>query len=151
MAHGVRQKLAATALLGLVLGGGVAVAQWSALGVGGGAVSAGAPVVVTVHGGSVPADLHPGATGDLALALDNPNGYAVRFTEMTGGAVTPSAASCPAGAVALVDGPVDLVVPAHADGHAEVLEDVVRMARSAPDGCQGATFSIEVSLVGTQA
>lgn len=151
MAHDVRAKLAATVLFGVVVGGGVAVAQWSSLGVGEGGASAGVTVDVTVTGGSAPADLHPGATGDLAVELDNPNDYAVRFTSVDGGAVTPSTSACPADAVALVGGPVDLVVPAHAEGHPAVLDDVVRMDRSAPDGCQGVTFSIEVDLTGEQA
>lgn len=151
MAHGVRQKLAATALAGLVFGGGVALAQWTAVGVGGGGVLAGSPVDVSVAGGSAVADLYPGSTGDLAIELDNPNDYAVHFTAVDGGAVTPSTTACPSDAVALLDGPVDLVVPAHAQAHPEVLDDVVRMARTAPDSCQGATFSIEVDLTGEQA
>lgn len=151
MAHRVRAKLAATALFGLALGGGVALAQWSAVGVGGGGVVAGSPVDVTVVGGSATADLHPGSSGDLAVELDNPNDYAVRFTSVAGGSVSPSVPSCPSGAVALMAGPVDVVVPAGADDHPAVLDDVVRMDRSAPDGCQGATFSIEVSLTGEQA
>lgn len=150
MAHGVRRKLAVSTVFGLALGGGVALAQWTATGVGGGGAFASASVDVTVTGGPAAADLYPGSTGDLAVELDNPNGYAVRFTTMTGGVVTPSTGTCPAAAVALVDGPVDVVVPAHADGHPVVLDDVVRMDRSAPDGCQGATFSIEVALTGTQ-
>ena len=151
MAHHVRTKLAATLLFGLALGGGVAVAQWSAVSVGGGGVLAGSPVDVTVDGGSAIADLYPGSSGDLAVELDNPNDYAVRFTSVDGGAVTPSTSACPADAVALVGGPVDLVVPAHAEGHPAVLDDVVRMDRSAPDGCQGVTFSIEVDLTSEQA
>lgn len=151
MAHHVRARSAATVLFGLVLGGGVALAQWSSLGVGEGGAAAGTTVDVTVSGGSAPADLHPGATGDLAVELDNPNDYAVRFTSVAGGSVTPSSPSCPSGAVTLVPGPVNLVVPAGADDHPAVLDEVVRMDRSAPDGCQGATFAVEVSLTGTQA
>lgn len=150
MAHDARQKLAALALAGLVLGGGVALAQWSATGVGRGGVLAGTPVDVTVTGGEAPADLYPGATGDLAAELDNPNAYAIRFTSVAGGSVTPSSPSCPSNAVALVPGPVDLVVPAGADDHPAVLDDVVAMDRSAPDGCQAVTFAIEVDLTGTQ-
>ena len=151
MVHGVRKMLAVTALAGLSFGGGIALAQWSATGAGGGGALAGSTVDVTVAGGSAPADLYPGATGDLAVELDNPNDYPVRFTAVDGGAVTPSSSSCPAGAVSLVDGPIDLVVPAGVDDHPAVLDGVVRMDRSAPDGCQGATFAIEVSLSGAQA
>jgi len=151
MAHDVRAKLAATVLFGVVVGGGVAVAQWSSVGVGEGGASAGVTVDVTVTGGSAPADLHPGATGDLAVELDNPNDYAVRFTSLVGGSVTPSRGSCPPGVVTLVDGHIDVLVPAGADDHPAVLDDVVRMDRAAPDGCQGATFAVEVSLTGSQA
>ena len=152
MTQRMRQRVAAAAVLGLTAGAGVAVAQWSSDAVGGGSGTAGTAQTVLVSGGAADADLYPGFNaGDLAVRIDNPNPYPVRFTLLEGGVVTPSTSACPVDAVQVADSAVDLLVPAGASDVPAVLADVVSMDDSAPQGCSGATFSIEVALTGSQA
>ena len=149
MAQRMRQRVAAAAVLGLTAGAGVAVAQWTSDAVGGGSVTAGAAQTIVVRGGAADADLYPGFTaGDLAVQIDNPNPYPVRFTLLEGGAVTPDTAACPTDAVQVDEAPG---APAGATDVPAVLADVVSMDASAPQGCSGATFAIEVELTGSQA
>lgn len=152
MTQRMRQRVAAAAVLGLTAGAGVAVAHWPSDAAGGGSVTAGAAQAVVVRVGAADADLYPGFTaGDLAVRIDNPNPYPVRFTLLEGGVVTPDTAACPTDAVQVDDAAVDLLVPAGASDVPAVLADVVSMDASAPQGCSGATFAIEVELTGSQA
>ena len=94
-----RTKLAATLLFGLALGGGVAVAQWSAVGVGGGGVLAGSPVDVTVDGGSAIADLYPGSSGDPRSSSTTPTTTPCASRRSTAGGHPQHERACPADAV----------------------------------------------------
>lgn len=152
MINRMRRAVAAAAMFGLSAAAGVAVAQWGSVAMGGSSVTAASAVTVQVSGGAADADLYPGFTaGDLAVRLDNPNPYPVRFTALEGGVVTPSTPACPVDAVRVDDRAVDLLVPAGVADAPAVLADVVSMDPTAPEGCMGATFAIEVQLTGTQA
>lgn len=134
---------------------GVAFAAWTATGTGSGtakAVSATASAVTTDSGAT--ASLYPGFSGgDLYFKVDNPNPYAVQFTSMTAGSVTSSdQTNCPASNVTVsnasgltINVPADTSTPV-----AKSITDVVSMASNAPDGCKGVTFTIGVTLSGTQ-
>jgi hypothetical protein len=151
----------AGALLAVMVSAGVVFALWSAQGTGSGRASATTAVTATVNPVDCtpsPAciDLYPGFTnGDLYFTITNSNPYAITFTGMTAGTITVDAdhaADCPASSIT-VDSPVtglSLVAPANSTTAQLSIADVVNMIAGAPDGCQGASFDIVLTLTGTQ-
>lgn len=136
---------------GLVLGG-VAVALWTATGTGSGEARALTAQMITVSAVTGTADLYPGFTaGDLSFSMNNPNPYGVTFTSSTAGAVTSSdPTGCPASNVTVGDASgLSLSVGAGATAGGSIA-DVVSMSALAPDECQGVTFTVALTLSGSQ-
>ncbi|HJQ42106.1 MAG TPA: hypothetical protein VJ831_03390 [Jatrophihabitantaceae bacterium] len=150
---GIKKKIAAVGAAGVTLVGvGTAYALWTADGTGSGSSKALTAQSVTVSATTPTADLYPGFTqGDVFFTLTNNNPYAITFTSMTAGTVTSSdEANCPASNVTVADAS-GLSIAAPAGGPtAASIADVVSMASAAPDGCQGVTFTIGLTLSGTQ-
>jgi hypothetical protein len=156
-----RMILTVSTVLTVLLVVGVAFALWTARGTGSGRARATTAVdatVTPVNCASEPGciDLYPGyADGDLYFTITNDNPYEVTFTDMTAGSVTVDAAhaaACPASSIT-VESPVtglNLVAPANSTTGQLSINDVVSMASSAPDGCQGASFDVQLTLTGTQ-
>jgi len=71
---------------------------------------------------------------------------------MTAGSVTSSApGACPASNLTVADTTgLALDVAANATSGSLSISDVVTLASAAPDGCQGVTFTVAVTLVGSQ-
>ena len=149
------------AMLAMLLSAGVVFALWSAQGTGSGRARATTAVTATVTPVNCtpsPAciDLYPGFTdGDLYFTITNANPYDITFTNMTAGAITVDAghaAGCPSTSIT-VDSPVtglSLVAPANSTTAQLSIADVVNMILAAPDGCQGASFDIALTLTGAQ-
>ena len=140
--------------LALAATSGVAYAFWSATGTGSGTVSSASAQLLTVSAAAAPAaDLYPGRTVDLAFQVSNPNGYRVRLTDLTAASVTSSdPAACPASSIALgaagpLATPVEVAGGSTASG---TVPGLVTMVAAAPDGCQGKTFSVALTLTGSQ-
>ena len=111
-------------------------------------------VTVTVTAVTGTADLSPGfVDGDVFFTLTNTNPYPVTFTSMASGAVTSSnTGACPSSNVT-VDASatgLSLTVAANATSATLSIPDVVNMLAAAPDGCQGKTFDIVLTLTGSQ-
>jgi hypothetical protein len=143
----------ATASIGLVVGGTIAYAAWSASGSGGSQAKALTAQTLTVNAGTGAADLYPGFTnGDLYFTLTNTNPYPVTMTAMSPGAVTSSdPTNCPASNVSATSkSGLSLNVAANGTSGPLSIADVVSMQASAPDGCQGVTFTIVINLTGAQ-
>jgi hypothetical protein len=100
------------------------------------------------------ADLYPGFTGGAAyFTIQNPNPYSITFTSMTPGTATVDAghASCPASSITVAPATgLNLVAAANTTTGTLSISNVVSMATSAPDACQGASFDIQLTLNGTQ-
>lgn len=147
-----KKTAAVGAVAAATLAGGIAVAAWTANGTGPGqaqAISA-ESIVVTARTGE--ADLYPGFTdGDVYFALQNPNPFPVRMTAMTPGAITSSIPGCAATNVT-VDAASGLTLDVPAEGSLDPanIAGVVNMALSAPDACQGAVFTVQLTLTGVQ-
>jgi hypothetical protein len=95
------------------------------------------------------ADLYPGFTGgDLHFTIVNSSVEAITFDHVTTNSiVSTDAVHCSPDNVAVLSRTdVSIVAPAHSSTDVR-LSDVVTMLRSAPDGCQGVSFTIGVSLV----
>jgi hypothetical protein len=149
-----RRKIVSMVVVGIVLtGGGIAAAQWSANGNGPGQAKALSAQSLTVTAATGAADLYPGFTaGDLFFTITNPNPYPVTFTSMTAGTITSSnPGGCPSSNVSVANASgLGLAVAANSTSGTQSIVDVVTMAAGAPDGCQGATFTINLTLSGSQ-
>jgi hypothetical protein len=131
----------------------MAYALWSANGSGSGSAKALTAQSVTVTAATATADLYPGYTaGDVFFTLTNPNPYPITFTSMTSGTVTSGdEANCPAANVTVANASgLSLAVAGSASNVARSIADVVTLASAAPNGCQGVTFTIALTLTGSQ-
>jgi hypothetical protein len=139
--------------LGII--GGVAYAVFSATGTGAGGAKAVDSVVVTVTASTGTADLFPSNPGGaMYFTLTNTNPYPVTFTAMSvgpGPIVSSDDAACAAANVS-ADSATGLNLPVAANTTSPVLSiaNVVHMAAGATDGCQGKTFTIPLTLTGSQ-
>jgi len=134
---------------------GTAAAFWSATGSGQGQARSISAVALTVTAATGAADLFPGFTGgDVFFTVNNSNPYPVTFTSYSGATIVSSdPANCPNTNVSVAgSGSVtpSLVVGANASGVAGSIPDIVSMAASAPDGCQGKSFTVTLTLSGSQ-
>ncbi len=149
-----RKKITSIVIAGLIMAaGGITYSMWTATGSGPGQAKALTAVALTVNAATGTADLYPGFSGgDVYFTLTNTNPYGVNFTSMTAGAVTSSDPSgCPATNVTVASaGSLNLSVGANATAVPESIADVVSMASAAPNGCQGAIFTIALTLTGSQ-
>ncbi len=150
----INPKVAAAAIATtFVLVAGVAFATWTADGTGSGTARARTAQTITVNATTGTADLYPGFTqGDVHFILTNTNPYPVQFTSMTPGAITSSApVACPASNLTVAPASsLGLDVGANATSGSLSIDGVVTLASAAPDGCQGVTFTVAVSLTGSQ-
>jgi hypothetical protein len=136
----------------VTLGAGAAAALWSANGTGSGTARSVSAQNITVTAATGAADLYPGFNGgDVHFTLDNPNPYPVTFDAMTAGAVSSSDPACPATNVTVI-GATGLSIPVAAGASNVVasIPNVVTMLGTAPDGCQGVSFTIALTLTGSQ-
>ena len=115
------------------------------------------PPGVTV--GGVPAGaldgtaaLSPGGAGDLVITVHNPNAYAVAVTALglaDGGVIGTDAVGCDGSLVALAQPTLTLDPPPPAAAKADTVVRVagaLRMDPTAPSACQGAAFTIPLSV-----
>jgi hypothetical protein len=151
----MRQSVKRAAVIGTALavmtGGGVAYAAWVASGTGTATAKATTAQQLTTEVATASADLYPGATGDLRLTISNPNGYPVRVTRVApNGDVTGSGGTgvCAVPDVTFTE-QTGLTLDVPATGSASfTLADSVQMGNNSDDGCQGATFTVPVSMSG---
>jgi len=154
-----RRIVIGIASLLVIAGSVVAYALWAGTGTGQGRARATTAVEATVNPVNCAAapgcvDLYPGYTGgDVYFTITNPNPYAITFTDMTSGAITvlPGNPDCPAGAITVAPATgLALVAPANSTTGELSILDVVTMVTTAPNGCQGASFDIQLTLTGEQ-
>jgi hypothetical protein len=156
----------------LLFGGSVAVASWTATGTGQGSARAASVSGLVVTAGSplgalypLPADTTPatgygsGTVGSVSTTVANPNPFPVTITSATVGSVTSSALggrTCAAGSVLPTSSaPIALSPPvtlaAGSAPTAVTVPGALYMVSTAEDGCQGASFSVPVTVTGASA
>ena len=144
---------AGVVLAGVMLVGSIAYAAWTASGGGSGyakATSAQALTTVDVSA-TTTATLYPGATGNVSLRIDNPNPYPVRVTAVTGSGVidSDSTAACDASTGVTFTNQSGLTLDiAASSAQTFTLTGAVAMSNSSHTDCQGAVFTIPVTLTG---
>lgn len=137
----------------VLVAAGLAYAAWTASGTGSGyakATTAEALTTVDASASAAP-ELYPGGQGDVVVRIANPNDYPVEVDDITGdGAITASGGigTCDTTGVSFTDQTgQNIDVPAN-DETEVTLNNAASMSNASENGCQGATFTIPVSLTG---
>jgi hypothetical protein len=149
-----RRLVAGGVALAAALAGTAAWAYWTAAGTGTGSAGSGTMQAVTVTAlvaGDQPGSalLPGGLAADVVLRVHNPNPYPVQLTAVTAaGVVTADAAhpGCTTTGVTFLPPAAPQLTVAAASTLLVDLPAAASMATSAPSGCQGATFSIPVTV-----
>ncbi|CAN5569191.1 hypothetical protein BH20ACT23_BH20ACT23_11560 [soil metagenome] len=135
------------AVLALFLVGSVVFAAWLVTGNGNGAAQATTAASLVVTPGTTTADLYPGSTGAVNLSINNPNPFGVTVTSIAAnGAITTGAPGCTTTGVTFTAPTVTGQVIAAGATLAVTLPNAAAMSNASVTGCQGATFSVPVSV-----
>jgi hypothetical protein len=143
----------------LAIGSGVALAVWNVTGSGSGAAGAAVAqnLTVTALTPSGPAaSLYPGGpAGSVYFQVANPNPFAVTITGLSYGTPTSTDPTTCANSNISIDASapttVSISIPANATaGTAYQISGVLDLAHSAPDGCQGVSFNVPLTITGVQ-
>jgi hypothetical protein len=137
----------------LTLPAGAAVALWSVSGSGQGTARGTTAVALTVTAGTAPADLFPGAAGDVVFSVTNPNPFPVTLTSGTVTSIsqiTGAAGTCQATDFTLGSGSMSGASIAAGGTSTLTLTGAITMASTAGDGCQGAVVSVSGTVSGIQ-
>lgn len=147
-------KIGAAAVVVLALAGG-ALAALTNGGSGGGTETAGTPSALTITGGTTTVPLYPGGSGDVAVSISNPNSIPLRVPSLqldvsqgTGGyGVDGAHASCDLSSLTYTtqtNGGLGWEIPT--TGLVLDLLGSISMATTAPNSCQGATFTVYLKV-----
>jgi hypothetical protein len=135
----------------VLLVGGVAFAAWTANGDGTGTADATSAIDLDINPISGD-DLYPGGSFDITVDLVNTNPYAVQVSSIhqtAATAITSDVTACTATSVVYATQTDGWLVPANDTLEDVVLTDALTMPNAgADDDCQGATFTIPLSLTG---
>jgi hypothetical protein len=149
-----RRLVAVLAVVGVLAVGGAAFAYFTSSGSGTGGATTGTMSTVTLSAtaGSASTPLYPGGTGDVSFEVNNPNAYAVTLVSVAlkaGGSITHDAghSTCTTTGVAFTNqSGLSTTIPANATNFQVHLFGTVSMGATSSNGCQGATFSIPVTI-----
>ncbi|MDQ3770976.1 MAG: hypothetical protein M3343_02660 [Actinomycetota bacterium] len=141
------------ATLAVFLIGSVVFAAWLVTGTGNGAAQATTADDLVVTAGSTTGDLFPGADGDVKLSIENPNPFDVDVKTIVGdGAITSAAPGCTTTGVSFADqNAVTGMTIAAGATEAVTLDDAASMDNTSDNACQGATFTVPVSITAESA
>ena len=155
----VNRKLAVAVIAAVMAVVGLVYAAWTTNGTGSAYSKAGtASALSTVDvSASTAATLYPGGSGDVEIKFDNPNPYAVTVTAITGsGSITADSghSGCTVTGVTFTNQTgLSYVIPAKSGGVDGVLQKTLTgaalMSNASLTACQGATFTIPVTISGT--
>ena len=140
----------------LIVLGAVALvyAAWTTNGTGEGYAKAGtAQALTTVDvSASTTASLYPGASGNVLIKINNPNPFGVRVTAVSGnGTIAPDSghSGCTTTGVTFTEQTGLTLDVAASTATQFTLNGAASMSNSSLNACQGAIFTIPVTLTGT--
>lgn len=155
----VKKKIAVLTIVASLALVGLVYAAWTTNGGGNGYAKAGTATSLTTIdvSATTAATLYPGVSGDVYLKIDNANPYPVTVTAVSGsGSITADAghAGCTTTGVTFTNqSSLSIVVPAKSGGVdgtvSSTLTGAASMSNASLNACQGATFTIPVTLTGT--
>ena len=152
-----KRLTAGTIVLGVALASSIAFAAWTATGSGAGytkATTASALTTVDVSASTSPGTLYPGGTSDVKISISNPNPYPVLVTSVLGSGLPASITSDKVGCSAAGTGvsftdQTGLSLAVAAGGTTNfTFTGAAAMSNSSANACQGAIFTIPVTLSG---
>jgi hypothetical protein len=148
-----KKLTAGTIVLGVALTASVAFAAWTATGSGAGYTKAStAQALTTVDvSATTSAQLYPGGTGDVKIRISNPNPYPVLVTSVVGsGTITSdNGAACDASTGVSFTDQTGQSISVAAGGTTNVtFTGAAAMSNASDNACQGAVFTIPVTLSG---
>ena len=151
-----RRLVVAAALLVLLAAVGAGIAAWSTNGSGTAYAKAATAGAVTLSdaSASTSGDLYPGGTGALKVKVTNPNTFPVQITAVSGnGSITSDgAAACNASHGVTLTNQTGLSLSLAAGATTVfTLAGAVSMSNSSDTSCQGAVFSIPVTVTAASA
>lgn len=154
--RGTKRKAAIVAAsLTVMLVASVALAAWLASGTGSGYAKADTADDLTTSAATPAGDLlYPGSVGDMVITINNPNPYPVTVTQVarTADPITSDAgATCDAATGVGTNGTWPVVVSidiAANDSTTTTLDDVLAMTNDSDTTCQGAVFTVPVTVSG---
>ena len=119
---------------------------------GTGRASPAAIKAITISTGTITGPLYPGATGDVQVTITNPyNPQSLTITGVSLGTIQVSGASGTCNTTGIVAAtPTSITPSATVSGGAQstvILHGAVTMTSSSDSGCQGASFTVPVSVV----
>ena len=139
---------------------GIGVAAWQTSGTGSGfaqATTAQGLTTAPIDGGAAFTTglLYPGAIGNVRISITNPNPFPVRITSIarTGAITSDKGPACDASTgVTFTDqtNPANMAVAAESTS-TFTLANAVRMDNTSANECQGARFTIPVTITGVSA
>ena len=141
------------------VGGGIAFAVWTVggSGSGSGAATVANNLTVTAMTPSGPAaSLYPGGpAASVYFQVANPNPFAVTITGISWGTPTSANTAACANSNISLDAAaptvVSISIPANATaGTAYQIPSVLDLSHAAPNGCQGVSFNIQLTITATQ-
>ncbi len=148
----LRRVLVVTTVVGATLGGGIAVAAWTSSGAGTAGAKAGtatAPATGAVDASAITTGLlYPGVQGTALIRITNPNPYPVKVSAIAANGTASASGgtgSCAGTGVSWIAQQPNSTLAAGATATLTVT-NAVSMASTADDGCQGAVFSIPVTV-----
>lgn len=149
-----RRAVAVLTAIGILVLAGAAWAYFSSSGSGSGSGSAGSMSTVTLNAtaGTPSTPLYPGGTGDVSLEVTNPNAYLVTLVGVAlkpGGTITADAghSGCTTTGVTFTNQTgLSTTIPQSTSGYRIDLAGAVSMNATSSNGCQGATFTIPVTI-----
>lgn len=157
-----RRMLALAATCSALIVTGLVFAAWLTSGSGSATAKAGSSQALSTvdASASTNATLYPGVTGDVTVKISNPNPFAIRVTSVAlngqNSDITADGghASCsPTGVSFSNQTGLSVDVPAKSGGTngtaTATLTGAASMSNASADGCQGATFTIPVTLSGS--
>ena len=152
-----RARLAiALALVAVIIAGGVTFGSWAvSSSPGNGYAKALTAQNLTFNdvSATTSATLYPGGSGDVKVSVNNPNPFAVTITAVngTGGAITSDkGAACDGSTGVTYTNQTGLTQAVAANSSATfTLAGAAHMSNASDTTCQGAVFSIPVSLTAT--
>lgn len=156
-----KPAVVAGVILAVATIGGIAFALWSATATGSGNATALTAETVTINAATGAADLYPGGpAGSVYFTLSNNNPYSITFDKLTAATVsgvsggiggTPACATSDLTVSALPITGLNVQVAAEENPSAtKSVAGVVSMKTTAPDACQGAVFTLSLTLTGSQ-
>jgi hypothetical protein len=149
-----RNFIAASMTLIVMSAVGFVYAAWTTNGSGSGYAKAGTSQALTTVdvSASTGATLYPGVSGDVKIQISNPNTYAVRVTAVSGnGTITADAghSGCTTTGVTFTNQSSLTIDIAASSSTTTTLTGAASMSNASLNACQGATFTIPVTLTGT--